>query len=778
MKLIFKIAKTELRNLFYSPVAWFLAIAFLVQCAIYYTGIVGTLAKGQDWYLTNDPTFKEYPMSLTQTVFIGSFIGFFTVLMKNLYLFIPLLTMGMISKEMNSGTVKLLYSSPVKVRQIVLGKYLSILLYNIFLMLIMSVFVIDGLLSIKSPEVEVVIGPAIGFFLLIGAYTAIGMFMSSLTIYQIVSALATFLTFYVLSEIGKLWQQYDLVRDLTWFFSIRGRTEKMIRGLITTRDVMYYLLIIFMFVSFTMLRIKGARESKPWFVKATRYLSVFAAVLIIGYATSRPGFIGYWDTTLLQTNTIHEKTQKIIEQLGDEPVEVTLYSNLLGDAIHRAAPKFRNEYVWDLWEKYIRFKPNIDLKYVYYYDIEDGDSTLYKRYPGKNIQQLATMIADIYDLNPSRFIPPGEIRKMIDLKPEGYGVVMHVKYKDRSAFLRTFPDTKFWPDESNVGAVFKRLAEGSNPKALFVTGDLERSIYKLGEREYAPHTSLKTMRSALVNHSVDCDTISLDKNDIAPDVDLLVLADPKVKLSDVARAKIRQFADKGGNMLIIGEPGKQEVVNPVLQPFGVQLMNGTLVEITDNEMPHMVYPGVTIAGTELAIEDQMLRKYNRMLKAGLGIPRVLNEGVSGIATSDSGFIVKHLLVTKNRNAWAKVGKLVTDSADPVFVREEGDYKLDSFSTAVSLSRQVGKKEQRIIVCSDADFLSAIRLSGGNLGVAYYSWLIYNRYPIYTPPIGTPKDVLMTISVARAKIEKIVFIWVLPGLLLLLATILLIRRKRQ
>ncbi len=46
------------------------------------------------------------------------------------------------------------------------------------------------------------------------------------------------------------------------------------------------------------------------------------------------------------------------------------------------------------------------------------------------------------------------------------------------------------------------------------------------------------------------------------------------------------------------------------------------------------------------------------------------------------------------------------------------------------------------------------------------------------PRGTPKDVLMTISVARAKIEKIVFIWILPGLILLLATILLIRRKRQ
>jgi ABC-2 type transport system permease protein len=777
MKLIFKIAKTELRNLFYSPVAWFLAIAFLVQCAIYYTGIVGLLAKGQDWYLNNDPTFKEYPMSLTNTVFIGSGMGFFNVLMQNLYLFIPLLTMGMISKETNSGTVKLLYSSPVTARQIVLGKYLSILIYNFFLLLIMSIFIIDGLMSIKSPDFGVVYGPAIGFFLLIGAYTAIGMFMSSLTSYQIVSALATFLTFFVLSQIGKLWQQYDLVRDLTWFLSMRGRTHKMVNGLVTTSDVMYYLLIIFMFVSFTIFRLKGARESKPGFVKAARYLSVLAAVLIIGYATSRPGFIGYWDTTALQTNTIHEKTQKIIEELGDEPVEVTLYSNLLGDGHHMTLPKMRNQYVWDLWEKYIRFKPNLQLKYVYYYDIADGDSTLYKRYPGKNIQQLASIIAEIDDLSVSRYLTPGEIRKMIDLKPEDYRAVMQVKYKGRSAFLRTFPDPKFWPDESNIAAVLKRLAEGSNPKALFVTGNLERSIYKLGEREYPQHTSLKQVRSALVNHSVDCDTISLDKNDIAPDVDLLVLADPKVKLSDIARAKIRQFADKGGNMLIIGEPGKQEIVNPVLQPLGVQLMNGTLIEVSKNEMPHMVNPGITIAGTELAIEDAMLSKFNNMLKAGTGITRVLNAGVSGIAISDSGFTVKHLLVTNNRKAWSKVGKLVTDSAEPVFAEAEGDFKLDSFTTAVSLSRQVGKKEQRIIVCGDADFLSGLRGSGGNLGLAYYSWLVDNRYPIYMPR-GMPKDVLMTISVARAKIEKIVFIWILPGLILLLATILLIRRKRQ
>src|SRR5882762_5727429 len=129
MKMIFKIAKTELRNLFYSPVAWFLTIAFMVQCAVFYTNALYSGAKWQDVLLRNSPAFKNFgPKSMTANIFL-SMDGIFNNVLQNLYLFVPLLTMGLISREINSGTIKLLYSSPVKVSGIVLGKYLAVMLY-------------------------------------------------------------------------------------------------------------------------------------------------------------------------------------------------------------------------------------------------------------------------------------------------------------------------------------------------------------------------------------------------------------------------------------------------------------------------------------------------------------------------------------------------------------------------------------------------------------------------------------------------------------------------
>src|SRR5215475_9449553 len=114
MKLIFKIAKTELRNLFYSPIAWFLTIAFLVECAVAYTSNLNSCAVEQEMGGS-----LEYLTDLTMRVFNNPYNGVFSSVMQNLYLYIPLLTMGLISREINNGTISLLYSSPVKVRQIV-----------------------------------------------------------------------------------------------------------------------------------------------------------------------------------------------------------------------------------------------------------------------------------------------------------------------------------------------------------------------------------------------------------------------------------------------------------------------------------------------------------------------------------------------------------------------------------------------------------------------------------------------------------------------------------
>src|SRR5579859_6381829 len=105
MKPMLKIAKNELRNLFYSPVAWFLAIVYMVMCAWFYTSIIYTPAKDFYMVLRNNPNWIYLA---TESATKSIFEGFFTGILPNIYLFVPLLTMGIINREFNNGTIRLL----------------------------------------------------------------------------------------------------------------------------------------------------------------------------------------------------------------------------------------------------------------------------------------------------------------------------------------------------------------------------------------------------------------------------------------------------------------------------------------------------------------------------------------------------------------------------------------------------------------------------------------------------------------------------------------------
>ncbi|MBV8251911.1 MAG: Gldg family protein [Chitinophaga sp.] len=775
MKMIFKIARTELRNLFYSPVAWFLTIAFMVQCGVYYTSALYPVAKWQEVLIQNTPKFKDFGMAMTASIFLAP-DGIFMNVLQNLYLFVPLLTMGLISREINNGTIKLLYSSPVKIREIVLGKYLAVMIYNMLLVGIVGVFIVTGMLNIRHADHGVLLSALLGFYLLVCAYTAIGLFMSSLTTYQIVSAIGSFIIIFVLSRIGGLWQKYDLVRDLTYFLSLSGRTSKMLRGLITTKDLIYFILIVYMFVGFTLIKLKAGRESKPWYVKAGRYILVGASVLVLGYFSSQPGYIGYWDTTATNKNTLHPNTQQVIKEMKDAPLEITLYCNLFGAGVARGLPENRNDYLWNLWEPYLRFKSDIKFNYVYYYDVPDHDSTLFINWGRKSYKEIAEKMCEGYEIRPTLFQPGPEVRKLIDLSPENYRLVMQLKYKGKTTFLRTFDDATFWPEEQQVAAAFKRVLQPVMPKEFFLTGNLERDIYKKGEREYNYHSLSKDNRYSLINIGFDADTLGTSQ-DIPEDVATLVLADPKTALSDTTMAKLKRYIDKGGNLLILGEPGKQQILNPLLSQLGVKMMDGTLIELSKDEMPHMVKPFLTRQATDLSGEPVLLLLKEGFKKGEDSLP-VLMPGVTGLEWDNGGeYTVAPILQTGTDMAWLKAGTLVTDSVPPVFNPAEGDTKIPRYTTAVALSRKHQQHEQRIIISADADFMSNLRQGGSFLSQTYYSWLDYGKFPIYTPKIK-PEDTLLTIGTTGAGLLKIVYVWVLPGLVLLLGTVLLIRRKRK
>jgi ABC-2 type transport system permease protein len=214
------------------------------------------------------------------------------------------------------------------------------------------------------------------------------------------------------------------------------------------------------------------------------------------------------------------------------------------------------------------------------------------------------------------------------------------------------------------------------------------------------------------------------------------------------------------------------MLNPLLQRLGVQLMDGILVQPSKDEMPHMATPYITAAGLDLAEERTLL-----LVKKSKDSLKMLMPGATGIAyTAHGPFTATPLLMTVGQQTWLKAGRLVTDSTPPEYSPQEGDIK-GSFPTALALTRQVNNRQQRIVICSDADFMSNLRMGGDYLGRAIYSWLDEGKFPIYTPR-PDPKDNLLTITAPGVSVLKIVYIWVLPGLVLLLGSTLLIRRKRK
>ncbi|NML21673.1 ABC transporter permease subunit [Pseudoflavitalea sp. G-6-1-2] len=774
MKIVFKIARNELRYLFYSPIAWFVLIVFLVHCGAIYSGAIANFADYQELMRKNSPGFKD-TLPLTGQVFVP----LFNHVMRNLYIFIPLLTMGLMGREFDSGSAKLLFTSPIKTRQIILGKYIGVATYLLMLVVIVAIFIFTALYNIKNADYGMLFSALLGFYLLVCSYAAIGLFMSSLSNNQIIAAFSTFVVIFILTRIGGLWQQYDLVRDLTYFLSLQNRTWKMLGGLIVSRDLIYFVVVTFMFLAFTLIKVRAEREARSWFVKLGRYAATLAITLTIGYISSRPLLTGYWDTTATQKNTLPAKMQKLLRSFKDSTIEVTLYTNLLGEGLNHGMPISRNtDYMDNFWEPYLRFKPDIKFKYEFYYNAiySKQDSQFLQ---GKSMQKIAEETAVAYDLDIRKFKSPDQLNAGIDLRGENYRTCMKITCNGRPLLLRTYRDEFFWPDVPNMTATLLELQGKKMPKVVFISGDLERQAFaKEGERSYSGYTTTRVNRGAMLNIGFVIDTVNLRTHDIPSDADMLVLADPKMDLSETVQGKIRQFVNSGGNMLITGEPGKQYVLNPVLKQLGVQMMNGQLVQPTWDETPDKISPKLTEDGCSL---HQSLGSYLQQMKnyPSIEFHRFLWEGTTALnCTSDSGFNIRPMLLTKDNKTWLKQGELVIDSTLPAMNSAAGDLKNTNFLLAAMLSRKINNKEQRIIVGADADFASNRRFSNNAAYIIpMYSWLTGNFTPVFFPKIE-PRDTAMRIGSKAAAFQKTFFVYLLPGALLVFGTILLIRRKRK
>lgn len=769
MKQICRIAKAELLTMFYSPVAWLILIVFTVQIGISYVTILKEV--------TNTQHMGYVYGSLTPALLLNQMNGLFSVMQKYLYLYMPLLTMGLMSREYSSGTIKLLYSSPITAKDIILGKFFGMLSYGAILLGVLLLLALGFAITVDNFNYAELCSGLLGMFLLLGAYSAIGLFVSSLTSYQVVAAIGTLVLLAILNYANQLWQDIAFIREITYWICLSGRSGSMTNGLICSEDLIYFLVVIAMFLLLSILKLQSTRQSESKVKVVSKYVTLVAGVVMVGYVTSRPVFMYYYDATETKRNTLSVGSQEVMADL-DGKVSITTYVNILDDNYYLATPSTLKEDE-ERFKQYLRFKPDIKLKYVYYY-APAGNERLARIYPGLSPKEQMEKEAELKEVNPNLFIPMEEVNKSIDLSGEGYHFVRVIERENgQTAFLRLFHDMMRLPGESEISIAFKRFTT-KLPIVGFLTGQGEPVITSNGlSRDYTMFADTKTFRQSLVNQGFDVQPISVsDGQDIPEHIDIIVIADMNRPLTEDEQAKIDKYIARGGNMLIAGKARKQEVMNPLVAQFGIQFLPGTLVQKHADEGANVVYMSATPEMQDLSY-----------LMEPLGAPRnakiVMADAAGMEYTTDKGYDTKVVLCTDSTGCWNEVETIdfVNDSVacNPAAGEVERCYP-----TGLALTRKVGEKEQRILVLSDATAISNGELSGRRriynvlnyaLITGGFNWFSYGEAPldIRRP---SPTDMKSTLTRDDIKYVKAVCFGILPGLLLLLAVASGIRRQRK
>lgn len=289
--------------------------------------------------------------SLLSAIFLGAFLAivlfiFFTIEtffargiadIRPLFKWMPVLliflmsalTMRLWSEEQRSGTQEILLTLPVKPVQLVLGKFLAVMVM-ISLALLMTVPLPLSISLLGNLDWGPVIGGYLAALLMSTAYAAIGLFVSSRTDNQIVSLIITVLlcgAFYLVGTNGITDFFGGNISRILWALGTGSRFESIQRGVIDLRDLVYYLSLAGIFLTLNVLSL----NSKRWSASQTayRYGQILTSVLVIANLV----LVNVWayplnnlrlDLTQNREYTISKVTKDLLGQLN-EPLLIRAY---------------------------------------------------------------------------------------------------------------------------------------------------------------------------------------------------------------------------------------------------------------------------------------------------------------------------------------------------------------------------------------------------------------------------------------------------------------------
>jgi len=236
--MILVIAKREFRSLFSSPLAWvILAVVQVILAWSFFTSLdVFFNIQSELSTMKNAPGVTDLVISPLYEV--ASIV---------LLMITPLLTMRLISEEKCNHTIALLYSAPVSLTEIIIGKYLGLMFFIITILFLITLMPLSLQMGTELDMTKLFSG-ALGLFLVLASFSAAGLYMSSLTDNPIIAAISTFGLLLLLWMFNANSESTTDAGNILSYLSLHMHFTALLRGILNTKDIAYFLLFILGFI--------------------------------------------------------------------------------------------------------------------------------------------------------------------------------------------------------------------------------------------------------------------------------------------------------------------------------------------------------------------------------------------------------------------------------------------------------------------------------------------------------------------------------------------------
>ena len=351
---MYSIIKKEFDSFFSSAIGYLVIAVFFILTGLFL------------WVFKGDFNLFDYGFADVSPLFM---------LLPWVFAFlIPAVCMRSISEEKKQTTIELLLSMPLRARDIILGKFFGTY-FIIIITLLPSLLYVFTLYKLGNPEGNIDLGSVMtsyfGVLLLAAAFTAISVFFSAITENQIVAfVLAVFVSVFFYAGFSGVASLSDGLFGVTQF-GAETHFESMTRGLVDTRDVMYFLLLSFVFLGLATIAIRPNKIPKQ--------IAILLIIPLLGGLASENIYTRL-DLTKDQRYTLSEVALQSLEN-ADKPIIVDV---LLAGKIPPAFKKLQSETKQVLEE----FATKSNKLYFNFIDpLEDE----YEQYSQQTISQLQQM---------------------------------------------------------------------------------------------------------------------------------------------------------------------------------------------------------------------------------------------------------------------------------------------------------------------------------------------------------------------------------------------------